>query len=83
MIAPMNTAPIRAARHAPSQMGGSGMGNGLSVCSSMYPIPWSSNLYDFMVVCWLVAVDEGVEQYCRLHAEPSDGAAGDDLGEED
>ena len=24
MIAPMNTAPIRAARHAPSQIGGSG-----------------------------------------------------------
>jgi hypothetical protein len=24
MIAPMNTAPIRAARHAPSQSGGSG-----------------------------------------------------------
>jgi hypothetical protein len=31
----------------------------------------------------LVAVDEGVEQDCRLHAEPSDGAAGEDLGEED
>jgi hypothetical protein len=30
----------------------------------------------------LVAVDEGVEQDCRLHAEPSDGAAGDYLGEE-
>jgi hypothetical protein len=30
----------------------------------------------------LVAVDEGVEQDCRLHAEPSDGAAGEDLGEE-
>ena len=25
---------------------------------------------------------EGVEQDCRLHAEPSDGAAGEDLGEE-
>ncbi len=36
-----------------------------------------------MVVCWLVAVDEGVEQDCRLHAEPSNGAAGDYLGEED
>ena len=31
----------------------------------------------------LVAVDEGVEQDCRLNAEPSDGAAGDDLSEED
>jgi hypothetical protein len=31
----------------------------------------------------LVAVDEGVEQDCRLHAEPSNGAAGDYLGEED
>jgi hypothetical protein len=27
-------------------------------------------------------MDEGVEQDCRLHAEPSDGAAGDYLGEE-
>ena len=35
-----------------------------------------------MVVCWLVAMDEGVEQDCRLHAEPSNGAAGEDLGEE-
>ena len=36
-----------------------------------------------MVVYGLVAVDEGVEQDCRLHAEPSNGAAGEDLGEED
>jgi hypothetical protein len=36
-----------------------------------------------MVVCWLVAMHEGVEQDCRLNAEPSDGAAGEDLGEED
>ncbi len=42
-----------------------------------------SSRYDFMVVCWLVAVDEGVEQDCRLHAEPSDGAAGEGLGDED
>ena len=41
-----------------------------------------SSRYDFMVVCWLVAMHEGVEQDCRLHAEPSDGAAGEDLGEE-
>ena len=34
-----------------------------------------------MVVYGLVAVDEGVEQDCRLHAEPSDGAAGEDLGD--
>jgi hypothetical protein len=31
----------------------------------------------------LVAVDEIMQQDCRLHAEPSDGAAGEDLGEED
>jgi hypothetical protein len=36
-----------------------------------------------MVVYGLVAVDEGVEQDCRLNAEPSYGAAGEDLGEED
>jgi hypothetical protein len=29
----------------------------------------------------LVAVDEIMQQDCRLHAEPSDGAAGDYLGE--
>jgi hypothetical protein len=31
----------------------------------------------------LVAVYEVMEQDCRLHAEPSNGAAGEDLGEED
>jgi len=35
------------------------------------------------IVYWLVAVDEIMQQDCRLHAEPSDGAAGEDLGEED
>jgi hypothetical protein len=31
----------------------------------------------------LVAVYEVMKQDCRLNAEPSNGAAGEDLGEED
>ncbi len=59
------------------------IGSGSGFCSRYPSVLLFSSRYDFMVVCWLVAVDEGVEQDCRLHAEPSDGAAGDYLGEED
>jgi len=59
------------------------IGSGSGFCSKYSSVFLFISRYDFMVVCWLVAVDEGVEQDCRLHAEPSDGAAGDYLGEED
>jgi hypothetical protein len=57
------------------------IGSGSGFCSKYPSVFLFSSRYDFMVVCWLVAVHEGVEQDCRLHAEPSDGAAGDYLGE--
>ncbi len=59
------------------------IGSGSGFCSRYPSVFLLSSRYDFMVVYGLVAVDEGVEQDCRLHAEPSDGAAGDDLGDED
>ena len=58
------------------------IGSGSGCCSKYPSVFLFSSRYDFMVVCWLVAMHEGVEQDCRLHAEPSDGAAGDYLGEE-
>jgi hypothetical protein len=59
------------------------IGSGSGFCSRYPSVFLFSSRYDFMVVCWLVAMHEGVEQDCRLHAEPSNGAAGDYLGEED
>ena len=55
MIKETKMPPSNAARHMPSHQGGSGMKNGLSCCSSMYPVVLSfSNLYDFIcLVGWL------------------------------
>ncbi len=59
------------------------IGSGSGFCSRYPSVFLLSSRYDFMVVCWLVAVGEVMKQDCRLHAEPSNGAAGDYLGEED
>ena len=41
--------PSNAASAIPSHMGGSGIGKGLSACSSIYPLVLvDSNLYDFI-----------------------------------
>ncbi len=57
------------------------IGSGSGCCSKYPSVFLFSSRYDFMVVCWLVAVYEVMKQDCRLHAEPSDGAAGDGLGD--
>ena len=64
------------------------VGRTLASPSSMPPYPAQSPMCVIVLVVstlccfyWLVAMHEGVEQDCRLHAEPSDGAAGEDLGE--
>ena len=57
------------------------IGSGSGFCSRYPSVFLFSSRYDFMVVYGLVAMNEGVEQDCSLHDEPSDGAAGEDLGE--
>jgi hypothetical protein len=55
MIKARNIPPSNAPRATPSHRGGSGIGNGLSACSSIYPLVLvDSNLYDFIcLVGWL------------------------------
>jgi len=66
------------------------VGRTLASPSSMPPYPAQSPMCVIALVVstlccfyWLVAMHEGVEQDCSLHAKPSDGAAGDYLDEED
>ena len=49
--------PSNAASAIPSHMGGSGIGKGLSACSSIYPLVLvDSNLYDFIFLFLLLLV---------------------------